>query len=234
MENPSESLLSFDLEKTSAVEVLRAVQSRVCSELNSNSDSPFSLALTIQLVGARGQDFIGAGLRGSMDVTVNGAIGDFGFCSFADGECHVVGDVGSFFGHSISSGVLVASGNAKNAVGALGSSGLIAIYGNAGHRTGIGMQGSDVVIRGSVADYAGLGMQNGTLIIGGSAGKCLGHGMRGGTIYIRGDAESISSDIEQQRLREPDRLKIGMLLLKSNIKSGGKEFRVFRPCIRDE
>jgi len=46
-------------------------------------------------------------------------------------------------------------------------------------------------------------------------------------------AESVSDDIEEQRLREPDRLKIGMLMLKSNIKSSGKEFRVYRAVRED-
>lgn len=220
-ENPLESELHFDLATVSPTELLNTV--RKCR----------GSAVSIKITGANGQDFVGAGLRDINDVIVQGTIGDFGFCSFGDGDTQVEGNVGSFFGHSIASGILVVRGHARHAVGALGMNGLIAILGNAGDRAALGMHGADVVVRGSVANYAGLGMQNGTLIVGGASGKHLGHGMRGGTIYLRGEAESISSDVEENRLREPDRLKIGMLMLKSNIKSAGKEFRVFRP-VRDE
>ena len=217
-ENPLESALHFDLATVSPVEILRAIRQRGRGAF-----------VSVRIAGANGQDFIGAGLRDIDEVAVQGAIGDFGFCSFGDGQGQVEGNVGNFFGHSIASGILVVRGHAKHSVGAMGTNGLIAIFGNAGDRVAVGMQGADVVIRGSVASYAGLGMRNGTLIVNGAAGQHLGHGIRGGTIYIRGEAESISSDIEENRLREPDRLKIGMLMLKSNLKVAGKEFRVFRP-----
>ena len=217
MEKLAESALHFDLETTSPLEMLTSLR-------RSNGVAVSSVNIT----SARGQDFIGCGFRVITETVVQGSIGDFGFCSFGVGECKVSGNVGDFFGHSIASGILIVRGNAMNSVGALGAGGLIAIYGDAGDRAAVGMQGTDVVIRGSVGSLAGLGMQRGTLIVGGAAGCNLGKGLRGGTIYIRGEAESISCDVEEQRLREPDRLKIGMLMLKSNIKSTGKEFRVFR------
>ena len=233
MDTPLESPLHFDLETVSPREILLAIQlhcSRVINELD-DSEGP---SVSVKIAGARGQDFIGAGFRNISKVAVQGEIGDFGFCSFGDGECHVEANVGHFFGHSVASGIIIVRGHVKTSVAALGTGGLIAIYGNASDRAAVGMQGADVVIRGSVGNYAGLGMQSGTLIVGGSAGLHLGHGMRGGTIYIRGDAESISPDIEEQRMREPDRLKIGMLMLKSSIKSVGKEFRMFRSIHQEE
>ncbi len=229
MENPSESALSFDLEKTSAYELLSALQMTRSTAHPSQKVDETSPYLGLKLTNARGQDFIGAGLRDIGEVTVVGSVGDFAFCSFGDGQVVIEGNAGNFFGHSIASGMLVVRGHSKHALGALGSGGLIAIYGNAQDRVAVGMQGTDIIVRGSVANYAGMGMQSGTLIIGGSAGLHLGQAMAGGTIYIRGEPESVSNDVEEQRLREPDRLKIGMLMLKSNIKSSGKEFRVFRP-----
>lgn len=216
MENHPEITHHFDLETTIPLEMLAALR---------QSQGVVSL---VNIVNANGQDFIGCGFREVTETIVKGSIGDFGLCSFGDGECKISGSVGDFFGHSISSGVLVVRGNAKHSLGALGAGGLISVYGDAGNRAGVGLQGADIVVRGSVGSLAGLGMQSGTLIVGGSAGKDLGKGLRGGTIYIRGEAESISPDIEEQRLREPDRLKIGMLMLKSNISLTGKEFRVFR------
>jgi glutamate synthase domain-containing protein 3 len=232
MENPTASTLDFNLDLVSPTEMLTAIRLQLEKIAQVDSEDSTVPPLAIKIVVTKNHDFIGAGIRGVSEIAVHGSIGDFGLCSFGDGQCSVEGNVGDFFGHSIASGILIVNGNAGNAAGALGAGGLIAIYGNSGDRTAVGMQGSDVVVRGSVADYAGAGMQSGTLVIVGSAGLHLGHGMCGGTIYLRGDAGSISPDIEEQRLREPDRLKIGLMMLKSNIAAAGKEFRVFR-SIRD-
>ncbi len=228
MEKPSGSCLHFDLESES-IPQLRSLLLAHATATNAQSAEKDAIeATSLYVCGAKGQDFVGAGLRDIGEVVVKGSLGDYGFCSFGDGQCLVEGNAEDFFGHSIASGVLIARGHAKHSLGALGTGGLIAVYGCAQDRAAVGLQGADIVVRGSVANYAGLGMQSGTLIVGGSAGLHLGQGMSGGTIYLRGEAESISPDVEEQRLREPDRLKIGMLMLKSNIKSSGKEFRVYR------
>ena len=228
MENLSASTLDFNLDSVSPTEMLTAIRMHLSELVRVDSDDVSIPPLSIKIVGVKGQDFIGAGIRGVSELAVLGSIGDFGLCSFGDGQCHVEGNAGDFLGHSMASGLLVLNGNAGNAAGALGAGGLIAIYGNTGDRTATGLQGADVVVRGAVANYAGIGMQSGTLVVTGSAGQHLGHGMSGGTIYLRGEAASISPDIEEQRLREPDRLKIGLMMLKSNITGAGKEFRVFR------
>ena len=122
-ENPLESALHFDLATVSTVEILRAIRQRGRGAV-----------VSVRIAGANGQDFIGAGLRDIDEVAVQGAIGDFGFCSFGDGQGQVEGNVGNFFGHSIALGILVVRGHAKHSVGAMGTNGLIAIFGNAGDR----------------------------------------------------------------------------------------------------
>jgi hypothetical protein len=72
-------------------------------------------------------------------------------------------------------------------------------------------------------------MRSGILVIGGDAGPELGAQFQGGRIYIRGQAESLTSDIEECRLREPDRLILSLLLMKAGLKASAlKEFRVYR------
>ena len=122
-ENPLESALHFDLATVSPVEILRTI--RQCGR---------GAVVSVRIVGANGQDYIGAGLRDIDEVVVKGEMGDFGFCSFGDGQGQVEGNVGNFFGHSIASGILVVRGHAKHSVGAMGTNGLIAIFGNAGDR----------------------------------------------------------------------------------------------------
>jgi len=184
--------------------------------------------LAIRIEGVAKQDSFGAGLQGIGSLEIHGELGDFGLCALHDCECRVDGNVGDFFCHSLKSGLVIVKGHAKNSLGALGWGGFLAIYGNAGNCLAVGLQGSEVVVRGSTGDFACLGMQSGCVVIGGNVGHELGKGMRGGTIYLRGDAESISSDIEEIRVREPDRLKIGLLMIKAGIKSAGKEFRMYR------
>jgi methylamine---glutamate N-methyltransferase subunit B len=181
------------------------------------------------LTGATGQEFLGAGLRDIPSLTVMGAAGSYAFCGIDNCQCTLDGDAGDYFGHSMASGQLVCKGAVGHGAGAMARGGLLAVYGSSGDRAAASLRGADIIVRGNAGDFAGKGMLQGTLIIGGSAGDGLGKGMRGGVIFLRGDASGISSDIEEHRLREPDRLKIGLLLLKAGIKSsGGKEFRVFR------
>jgi methylamine---glutamate N-methyltransferase subunit B len=233
MDTSLESSLQINLEISPPLEILSVIRNHrrkfLHREGSARPQSEHVCFQQLMVIGAKGQDHIGAGVRDVPSIAVDGPIGDFGFCSFGDGECLVDGSVGEFFGHSIHSGILIAKGHAKHGVAALGVGGLVAIYGNAGDRVAVALQGADVVVRGSVGNCAGLGMQDGCLIVGGNAGSQLGHQMKGGAIYLRGEAASISSDVEECRLREPDRLKIGLLLLKAGIKAAGKEFRVYRP-----
>lgn len=191
--------------------------------------------LEIVFKGADGQDFLGAGLSEIHPVVVAGNAGKYAFCGMEECECVLEGNAGDYLGHSLASGLLICKGSVANSAGAMASGGLVAVYGSAGERTAVSLRGADVLIRGNVGPHAGLGMRQGNLIIGGSAGEGLGTGMRGGTIFLRGDAPNISPDIEEFRLREPDRLKLGLLLLKAGIKATvGREFRVFRPTVEQD
>jgi glutamate synthase domain-containing protein 3 len=182
----------------------------------------------VSVVGCSGQNFIANGIRLHGRITFAGSVGDFSLMSFGNAEANIDGNVGDFFAHSIQGGAIFVRGDAGSSLGALGAGGLVSIKGNALDRAAVALQGADLVVRGNVRDLAGLGLQSGTLIICGNAGKEMGKGLRGGTIYLRGDVESVSPEIEEVRLREPDKLKIGMIMLKSGLNVTGKEFRVYR------
>ena len=120
-------------------------------------------------------------------------------------------------------------GSAAHCLAAMARGGLNVVLGDCADRAGVSLRGADVLVRGDAGAQAGYRMQSGTLVIGGNAGENLGHQLRGGSIYIRGEAKSISPDIEEARLREPDRLKLSLLLMKAGIKASAlKEFRVYR------
>jgi len=233
MQSSAAVALHLDAKTSRPADLRRAIEEHLRGASGKIADGMKPDDSIIRISGADGQDYLCCGIREFCNVTVQGSLGDFGFCSFGEGDGLVAGNVNHFFGHSLHSGILIVQQGAKDALCALGTGGMVAVYGNVGDRVAIGMQGADVVVRGSVGDFGALGMQAGTLVIGAGAGLHLGRGMRGGTIYVRGEVKSTSPDIEEHRLREPDRLKIGMLLLKSAIKSDGKEFRVFRPIHRE-
>lgn len=186
-------------------------------------------AVAIRVVGGESQHFVGVGVSHPNHIDVVGSVGDYAFCGADNVEVIIDGDAGDFAAHSLRSGQVVIKGSVLDSLGSMAVGGLVAVYGSAGARAGICLKGADIFVRGNAGAEAGYRMQQGTIIIGGNAGERLGKGLHGGTIYLRGDAVSISEDIEEQRLREPDRLKLGLLLLKAGIKTpSGKEFRVFR------
>ncbi|AMV34753.1 GXGXG motif protein [Pirellula sp. SH-Sr6A] len=184
----------------------------------------------IEICCAKALPYLLNGYRLRGHVKVLGSVGDFCFVCFGESEGIIEGNAGHYLAHSIHSGALFVHGDAGSGLASLGQGGLVSVYGNAGPRVALGMQGADVVIRGNAGPLCGLGMQSGSIVIGGNAGEELGRGMRGGIIYVRGEVQSISPDIEEVRMREPDKLKIGLLMLKAGIKATGKEFKVFRPA----
>lgn len=229
MANAVNKTLEITIDTHNAARLDRVIAEASRSVSHPSTDDN-ALSPSIHVTGAAGQDFLGAGLSDLTSLLVSGNVGKYAFCGMDNCECTVEGDSGDYFGHSLASGLLICQGSVASGAGAMARSGLIAVYGTAGDRTAVSLRGADVLIRGNAGTLAGLDMRQGTLIIGGYAGEGMGTGMRGGVIFLRGDASNISPDIEEYRLREPDRLKLGLLLLKAGIKTtAGKEFRVFRP-----
>jgi glutamate synthase domain-containing protein 3 len=223
--------LQLSLSNTSPARLQTAIAERLATTSAQPLVKDFE-GLQVRVTGGEGQAYVGSGLADLQHVEVVGRVGDYAFCGLDNCQCTLDGDAGNFFGHSIDSGLVIAKGSVGHSAGAMGRGGLIAVYGSAGDRVAVSLRGADLIVRGAAGALAGLGMREGTLIIGGTAGEGLGRGMRGGAIYLRGEASSISSDVEEHRLREPDRLKLGLLFLKAGIKANtGKEFRVFRPRV---
>jgi glutamate synthase domain-containing protein 3 len=181
------------------------------------------------LQGGYGKDHLGVGLTNLLKVETMGSIGDYGFSGTSDCECVVQGNVGDYFGHSQISGTLLVMGSAGHGFAAMAEGGLSVVLGDSLDRPGASLRGAAVLVRGDVGAQAGYRMRSGILVIGGNAGPDLGAQFVGGRIYIRGQAQSMSPDIEECRLREPDRLILSLLLMKAGLKASTlKEFRVFR------
>jgi len=196
---------------------------------NNQSSSGGDDGIYVVLLETQGCDFVGCGLKDLLKIETSASVGAYGFSSADNCECVVQGNAGDYFGHSQVSGTLTVMGSVSHSLGAMAIGGLSVVLGDAGDRVGVSLRGADLLVRGDVGSHAGYRMESGTLVIGGNAGPNLGAQMRGGSIYIRGEAQSISSDIEEARLRDPDRLKLSFLLMKAGIRASAlKEFRVYR------
>jgi glutamate synthase domain-containing protein 3 len=177
----------------------------------------------------KGESLVASGWQLKNPIAFDGNLGDYCLSHFCGTEADVIGNIGHCGAQSIQSGAVIIRGHAGNAVSAYGVSGLVAVYGNAGKRAAVALDGADVLIRGSVGTQAAYAMRSGSLIVGGSAGAELGKNMLGGVIYIRGDVASTASHLQEVKMREPDRMRLGLILLNAGVKSTGREFRVFRP-----
>ncbi|MCU0721784.1 MAG: hypothetical protein MUC83_18885 [Pirellula sp.] len=215
----------FDLNQSSGGKLNRE---KLASLVFANSE-PSNDGYEICIFGCSDQDYVASGVRAPGTLHLDGSVGDFCLMSYGLGDAVIEGKAGDFLGHSLHSGSIVVKQNAGNCLGAMGAGGLIAVQGNAGDRAGIALQGADILVRGNAGSLLGMGMIDGNIVVGGAVGPEMGKGMIGGSIFIRGEPTSLSSHIEEFRMREPDKLKIGLLMLKAGIKSTGKEFRLFRP-----
>jgi methylamine---glutamate N-methyltransferase subunit B len=177
----------------------------------------------------KGESMVASGWHGNNSIVLDGDLGDYCLSHFHGVEADVRGNIGHCGAQAIQSGSIIIRGHAADALAAYGSGGLVAVYGNAGKRAALALDGADVLVRGSVGSQAAYAMRSGSLIIGGTAGPELGKGMLGGVIYIRGESASVAEHLHEVRMREPDRMRLALILLKAGVKSTGREFRVLRP-----
>ncbi len=174
------------------------------------------------------QDWIGTGVVSDVPWSFRGPLGDYCFCGQSNIECKVEGDVGHGCAELLQSGMLEIRGNAGHALMGFAKGGLGVLHGDAKHRVGVGMAGGELIVTGKVGAQAGFEMQSGSIIVFGSTGAMLGQGARSGTIYVAGDVESVSENVEEDRIREADKLRLSLLLLKAGIESKPKHWKVFR------
>jgi len=169
----------------------------------------------IILENVSGHRYIGCGVKGEMDIFVQGVPGN-DLAAFMDGPRIVVeGNGEDAIGNTMNSGKIIVCGNAGDVVGYAMRGGKIYIRGDVGYRVGIHMKSYEnqfpvVIVGGSAGDFLGEYMAGGLLVVlglneeegaGGKkrqgagkkmknyrpiAGSYVGTGMHGGIIYLRG------------------------------------------------
>lgn len=213
---PQASEIVFDLQKVD----VHSINDFLAENLESDK--------SLQIMNAHRHDCLGSGSIWSGSAKVTGSLGDYCWGAVSRTQVEVVGNVHQACGCGLDGGSILVHGNAGDSFGCFALSGWLAVYGSCGNRCGVGADGAEIVVRGSVGHEAGFGMRKGVLVVGGSAGKNLGKQLVGGTLFIRGEIQSLAEGIEEFRLKDSDRFKLSLLMLKAGIIATGKEFRGFR------
>jgi len=150
----------------------------------------------------RGQRYIGAGLRGSASIVIEGIPGNDLAC-FMDGPRIVVrGNAQDGVANTMSSGTVVVHGHAGDVLAYAMRGGRLFVRGDAGYRVAIHMKEYRdrvpvLIVGGTAKDYFGEYMAGGTLVLLGLdrpegapiVGEFLGTGMHAGQILLRGPVE---------------------------------------------
>ncbi len=156
----------------------------------------------ITLKGVNGQYYIGDGLRGNAQITIEGVPGN-DLAAFMDGPTiRVKSNAQDNLCNTMNGGKVIIEGNAGDVLGYGMRGGKLHVRGDVGYRVGIHMKGikkqaPTIVVGGTAGDFFGEYMAGGVLILLGLdeketrpiVGDYLGTGMHGGAIYVRGEVD---------------------------------------------
>lgn len=156
----------------------------------------------IRVKNVNGQYYIGDGLRGSANITIEGVPGN-DLAAFMDGPTiRIKANAQDNISNTMNAGKVIIEGNAGDVLGYGMRGGKLHIRGDVGYRVGIHMKGlkkqaPTIVVGGTAGDFFGEYMAGGVLILLGLdntdgnplVGDYVGTGMHGGAIYIRGEVE---------------------------------------------
>ncbi len=182
-------------------------------ELNQQIRDSQKKQKSMEIINVNGQRYIGAGLRGNLQLKLWGTIGN-NLAAFAE-ELDIIshGNVQDGAGNTMNSGKIQIHGNAGDIAGYAMRGGKLWIGGNAGYRCGIHMKAFGerqpcIIIKGRSGDFLGEYMAGGTIIVLGldnskpPVGRYTGTGMHGGVIYLRGriPEELLAPEVERTEI----------------------------------
>jgi len=196
----------------------------------------------ILLHNVNGQRYIGAGIRGKLNITVEGVPGN-DLAAFMDGPTIIVkANAQDGVSNTMNDGKVVIHGNAGDVLGYGMRGGKLFVRGNVGYRVGIHMKAyrekSPLIITGGVAGgFLGEYMAGGIIILLGLnvknpiVGNYVGTGMHGGVIYIRGKVEEhqLGKDVIPSEPTDDD-----VKFLKGHLKEYCEHFNLDLEAVLDE
>jgi len=181
----------------------------------------------IELLNVNGQRYIGDGVSGDVEITINGVPGnDLG--AFMSGPTIIVNSFSQDgVANTMNDGKIVIKGHAGDVLGYGMRGGKLFVKGDVGYRVGIHMKEYEdkipvIIAGGRAGDFFGEYMAGGVLILLNlnnekperAAGSYLATGMHGGVIYIRGEIDKyqLGEGVEIVELKEADNMVLNKLI----------------------
>lgn len=181
----------------------------------------------IELLNVNGQRYIGDGISGDVEITINGVPGnDLG--AFMSGPTIIVNSFAQDgVANTMNDGKIVIKGHAGDVLGYGMRGGKLFVKGDVGYRVGIHMKEYEdkipvIIAGGRAGDFFGEYMAGGVLILLNlnnekperAAGSYLATGMHGGVIYIRGEIDKyqLGEGVEIVELKEADNIVLNKLI----------------------
>lgn len=182
---------------------------------------------SIELLNVNGQRYIGDGVSGDVEITINGVPGnDLG--AFMSGPTIIVNSFAQDgVANTMNDGKIVIKGHAGDVLGYGMRGGKLFVKGDVGYRVGIHMKEYEdkipvIIAGGRAGDFFGEYMAGGVLILLNlnnekperAAGSYLATGMHGGVIYIRGDIDKyqLGEGVEIVESKEADNIVLNKLI----------------------
>ncbi len=182
---------------------------------------------SIELLNVNGQRYIGDGVSGDVEITINGVPGnDLG--AFMSGPTIIVNSFAQDgVANTMNDGKIVIKGHAGDVLGYGMRGGKLFVKGDVGYRVGIHMKEYEdkipvIIAGGRAGDFFGEYMAGGVLILLNlnnekperAAGSYLATGMHGGVIYIRGEIDKyqLGEGVEIVESKEADNIVLNKLI----------------------
>ncbi len=182
----------------------------------------------VQIPVSKPHDLFAAAMPFEGRLLVQGNLGDYAFSNLQQLDVTILGNVGYAAGQSMHSGVLQVNGDVGDFFATNASGGIAVVNGNVANDLAAGIRDGAVLISGNVGHRAGRAMRGGVIVIAGDCGEQLGYRAAIGTIYVSGKVSSLFSAMVERRMREPDRLRLSLVLAQCKTAASVKDFRVFK------
>lgn len=181
---------------------------------------------SVRLLEPNGIHYLAVGLKGSIDIYVEGSVGFYAGALMHGPRIYVSGNAGWFAGENMSLGELIVENDAGNGVGQYNFGGTIVIKGNAGARVGSLMKRGTIIINGATDIVTGMYMFGGRIIVLGDVGDCVGELMVGGEIYVGGTYKSLGNNANVLEASEEEKELINDILGRYGIKGKESYFKI--------
>lgn len=163
----------------------------------------------IKIAGLSGQNSLAVGLKGNVELHLNGNVGKY-FGALNNGAVITLkGNCGPYTGDNMIGGGIIILGDSDRDAGMNLKGGILVIKGRCGDNLGNFMTGGTIIIDGDVKGDIGDHMSNGILIVNGEInGKILEHAI-GGTIYSSSSLMKRSNNLNEMKLSDKDQELLG-------------------------